>query len=163
MGENVARRAPVNTARAIYGQILVTSLVAALSEDPAIAAGYVLLSVIVTMIIFWAAHVYAETLSKSLETRRVVRWHDVRVSAAHEWPLVQAAFPTSIVLALGAVGALSRDTAVGLAIGVGVATLFLGGLAVARASGSSWLASIIGAAISGSLGLVIVGLKALVH
>jgi len=43
------------------------------------------------------------------------------------------------------------------------ATLFSWGLAIGRASGSSWAASLFGAAISASFGLVVVGLKALVH
>ena len=77
--------------------------------------------------------------------------------------MVQAAFPTAIVLALGAIGVFSTETAVDLAIAVGVVALFTWGLAIGRASGSSWAASLFGAAISASFGLVVVGLKALVH
>jgi hypothetical protein len=154
---------PANAARAIYGQILVTSLVGALSEDSEIEAGYILVSVVATMLIFWLAHVYAEAMSRGLEAGRHLGWAEIRGLAAGEWPLVQAAFPTAIVLALGAIGAFSTETAVDLAIAVGVVALFSWGLAIGRASGSSWTASLFGAAISASFGLVVVGLKALVH
>ncbi len=83
--------------------------------------------------------------------------------ATAEWPLVQATFPTAIVLALGAVGAISTETAVDLAIAVGVVALFAWGFAIGRASRSSWAASLFGAVISAAFGLVVVGLKALVH
>jgi hypothetical protein len=156
-------RLPANAARAIYGQILVTSLVGALSEDSEIEAGYILVSVVATMLIFWLAHVYAEAMSRGLEAGRHLVWAEIRGLAAGEWPLVQAAFPTAIVLALGAIGVLSTETAVDVAIAVGVVALFTWGLAIGRASGSSWTASLFGAAISAGFGLVVVGLKGLVH
>jgi len=162
-GEARPGRLPANVSRAIYGQILVTSLVGALSEDSEIEAGYILVSVVVTMLIFWLAHVYAEAMSRGLEAGRHLGWAEVRGLAAGEWPLVQAAFPTAIVLALGAIGVFSTETAVGLAIAVGVVALFTWGLAIGRASGSSWAVALLGAAISAGFGLVVVGLKAVVH
>ncbi len=50
-----------------------------------------------------------------------------------------------------------------LAIAVGVVSLFAWGLAIGRASRSSWAVSLFGAVISAGFGLVVVGLKALVH
>ncbi len=161
MGRSI--RLPANVARAIYGQILVTSMVGALSEDSDIDAEYILVSVGATTLVFWLAHAYAEAMSRGLETRRHLDWAEIRSVAANEWPLVQATFPTAIVLALGAIGAYSTETAVDLAITVGVVSLFAWGLAIGRASGSSWAVSLLGAAISAGFGLVVVGLKALVH
>jgi hypothetical protein len=154
---------PANAARAIYGQILVTSLVGALSEDSDIDAEYILLSVGATMLVFWLAHVYAEAISRGFVAGRHVRWAEVRGLAAREWPLVQAAFPTAIVLALGALGVYSTETSVEIAIAVGVGALFAWGLAIGRASGSSWAGALFGAAISAGFGLVVVALKGLVH
>jgi hypothetical protein len=162
-GEASPSRLPANAARAIYGQILVTSMVGALSEDSDIDAEYILVSVGATMLVFWLAHVYAEAMSRGLEAGRHLGWAEIRGLAAGEWPLVQATFPTAIVLALGAVGAFSTETAVDVAIAVGVVALFTWGLAIGRASGTSWAAAQFGAAISAGFGLVVVGLKALVH
>jgi hypothetical protein len=161
--ETRPRRLPANVARAIYGQILVTSLVAALSEGSDIAAGYILASVTGTMVVFWLAHVYAESMSLGLEAQRHMNWVEIRHLAAAEWPLVQAAVPTAIVLALGAVGLYSTETAVDLAIAVGVMALFGWGLAIGRGSGSSWIVTLTGAVLSASFGLAVVALKALVH
>jgi hypothetical protein len=154
---------PANAARAIYGQILVTSMVGALSEDSDIDAEYILVSVGATMLVFWLAHVYAETMSRGLEAGRHVGWAEFRALAVDEWPLVQATFPTAIVLALGALGAVSTETAVDVAITVGVVQLFAWGLAIGRASHSSWVAALVGAVISAGFGLVVVGLNAIVH
>jgi hypothetical protein len=161
--EGRSGRLPANAARAIYGQILVTSLVGALSEDSEIEAGYILVSVVATMLVFWLAHVYAEAVSRGLEARRHLGWAEIGGLASSEWPLVQAAIPTAIVLALGAIGALSTETAVDIAIAVGVVALFAWGLAIGRASGASWIPALFGAAISGCFGLAVVGLNALVH
>ena len=162
-GEVRSGRLPANAARAIYGQILVTSMVGALSEDSDIDAEYILVSVGATMLVFWLAHVYAAAMARGLETAQHVGWAEIRRLATDEWPLVQATFPTAIVLALGAIGAFSTETAVDLAIVVGVVALFAWGLAIGRASRSSWAAALFGAVISAGFGLVVVGLKALVH
>jgi hypothetical protein len=80
-GETRSRRLPANAARAIYGQVLVTSLVGALSEDSEIEAGYILLSVATTMLIFWLAHVYAEAMSRGLEAGRHLSWAEIGLKA----------------------------------------------------------------------------------
>ena len=103
-------RLPANASRAIYGQILVTSMVGALSEDSDIDAEYILVSVGATMLVFWLAHVYAAAMARGLETAQHVGWAEIRRLGADEWPLVQATFPTAIVLALGALGAYSTET-----------------------------------------------------
>jgi hypothetical protein len=102
-------------------------------------------------------------MARGLETAQHVGWAEFRRLAADEWPLVQATLPTAVVLALGAIGVFSTQTAVDLAIAVGVVMLFAWGLAIGRASRSSWAAALFGAAISAGFGLVVVGLKAVVH
>ena len=150
-------------ARAIYGQILVTAIVAALSEDSAAATGYLLLSAVTTILVFWAAHVYAGAMARGITLRRAMEQGEFRAFMATELPMIEAAIPTVIILALGTVGVFSRNTTVSLAIGVGVAMLFLAGLAFGRYTSSSWPAALLSAALTSGLGLVIVALKAIVH
>ena len=64
---------------------------------------------------------------------------------------------------LGWTGLISKDTAVDLAIGLGVAALAGCGLVMARRARLSPLLTILVTAFSGALGLVMVGLKLLVH
>ena len=163
MVERERTRRPVGMARAIYGQILVTAVVAALSEDPETTSGYLLLSAATTVLVFWVAHVYAAAVARGIELRGPVRGDELRAVVRGEMPMLSTAIPTVVVLVLGAAGAFSRNTTVSLAIGIGVVTLFFWGLVFGRAAGKAWPSAALSAAVTGSLGLVIVALKAIVH
>jgi hypothetical protein len=163
VGQREPSGRPRGVAAAIYGQILITAVVAALSEDSTLAVGYMLLSAATTVAVLWVAHVYAEVLARGIHIRRRMDRADVRSVLAEEWPMLETAVPTIIVLLLGMAGAFSRNTTVSLAVGVGVATLCVWGFLFGRAAGESWTSSLASAATTGALGLVIVALKAIVH
>jgi hypothetical protein len=150
-------------AAAIYGQILITSVVAALSEDPAIDLGYLLLSAATTVVVLWVAHAYSGMIARGIELQRKMGRAEVGAVLAAEWPMLETAIPTIVILLLGVVGVFSRNTTVSLAIGAGVITLCLWGLVFGRSAGESWPSAALSAAINGALGLVIVALKAIVH
>jgi hypothetical protein len=158
-----APRAPRNVAGAIYGQILASATVVALSLDPEIDTAEILGSLIGTMLVFWIAHGYAALVSEELERRRLRIWHDFRTAMAREWPLAQAATPAVISLLLGVVGVLERDTAVWLAIALGAANQFVWGLAVGRRSKLGWAGTLSVAAINCAFALVVIALKVGVH
>jgi hypothetical protein len=163
MGEREPTRRHTGIARAIYGQILVTAVVAALSEDSEAAVGYLLLSAATTITVFWVAHVYAAVMARGIELQRRLQRDELRGVLAGELPMLETAVPTVAILLLGTVGVWSRNTTVSLAIGVGVVILFFWGLVFGRAAGRSWPSAVLSATITGGLGLVIVGLKAIVH
>ena len=150
-------------AAAIYGQILVTAVVAALSEDPAAAIGYLLLSAATTVLVLWIAHVYAAVIAQGIHLERRMEGADLRAVAVTELPMLTTAIPTLAILLLGVLGVFSRNTTVSLAVGAGVVTLVGWGVFFGRTAGESWLSAASSGAINGSLGLVIVALKAIVH
>lgn len=150
-------------ARTIYGTILITALVAGLSESKAIDAWQILVSVTGTAIVFWAAHVYAEVLSQRLAAGRSLSGAEIRRAAADELPMIEAGIPAGIALGLAALGFYSTDTGVTLAIGFGVASLFAYGVVLAHREGASRLQTLSVACVNGAFGLVIVALKAFVH
>jgi hypothetical protein len=152
-----------NVAGAIYGQVLVTSFVAALSEAESIDAGEIFGGLLVTMLVFWLAHVYADAVAQRLEHKDPLTWREVWNIAKYEWPMLQAAVPALLALSLGWAGALPTLTAVRLAIGVGVVALLAWGFVIARVSGLSALATLGSVALNGAFGLGIVALKLLVH
>jgi hypothetical protein len=154
---------PVNLAGAVYGQILVLSVVAALSEDESFTATELLAGVSVTAIVFWLAHAYAEAIAMQVAQAKQLSWREVGRIVAQEWPIAQAAVPTAVLLALGAIGVLSAPTAVDLAIGLGVAALFGWGLVIGRRSGLPPFQTVGAAFVSASFGVAIVLLKVLVH
>jgi hypothetical protein len=153
-----AQRSPA-LAGAIYGQILATAVLAGLSEDGGISSGELFAEVAVTTLVFWLAHVYAQALAERLTLSRGLRWSEVRGVAIEELPMVQAATPTLLALALGWAGALSRDTAVTLGIGLGVAGLTGWGFVIARRSGMSPFGTLGAVVLNAGFGLAIVALK----
>ena len=155
--------AQANVAGAIYGQVLVTSFVAARSEAKSIDAGEVFAGLLFTMIVFWLAHTYADAVARRLRRGNPLTWREVWTIAKYEWPMLQAAVPSLLALGLGWAGAVSTLTAVRLAIGLGVLALLAWGFVIARASRLSTLATVGSVAVNGAFGLGIVGLKVLVH
>jgi hypothetical protein len=150
-------------ARTIYGTILITALVAGLSEGKDIDAWQILVSVTGTAIVFWAAHVYAEVISQRLAAGRSLSWAEIGRSMSEELPMIQAGFPAALALGLSALGFYSTETGVTLAIGFGVASLFAYGVVLGHREGASRRQTFVTACVNGGFGLVIVALKAFVH
>lgn len=156
-------RAPLHVTGAIYGTILVTALVAGLSEDPDYDDEDIVISVVSTAIVFWLAHVYARVLGERLDGDRHRLRALVRTAAGAEAPLVAAAVLPCAALLLGIAGAWSRNTSVTVAISIGVASLFAYGFRFGRRLDHGLAtATLIGAA-NALAGGVIVVLKILIH
>ena len=86
----------------IYGLILATSVIAVSREYESSNAGLIGVTVLVTGIVFWLAHVYARVLARSMEHRRMLKRPEIREVLRHDWPLVEVTMPLVLVLALGA-------------------------------------------------------------
>ena len=150
-------------ARTIYGTILVTALVAGISEGKDIDAWQILVSVAGTLLVFWAAHVYSEVISQRLAAGRSLSWAETGRSMGEELPMIQAGIPAGIALGLAALGFYSTETGVTLAIGFGVASLFAYGVVLGHREGANRTQTFVTACVNGTFGLVIVALKAFVH
>jgi hypothetical protein len=157
------RTKPANLARAIYGYILATSLVAAFSEDDDYSTTEVAVSVFVTGLVFWLAHVYASLLGERYVAGRRLTRSEIGAEFYAEWPLVQAFIPSIAVLLLGTIGLLSDDTAVWLAIAVGLAALLLWSLEIGRRERLSPLELAGMVLVNALFGAAVVVLKVVVH
>jgi hypothetical protein len=155
--------ASANVAGAIYGQILVTSIVAALSEEETLSAQEIFIGVLGTMLVFWLAHVYAAAVARRLSRREPLRLREILDIANDEWPMVQSAAPALVALGLAWAGVFSTSAGVDLAIAAGIGALFAWGFVIARRSGLSPAGTLGSIALSGAFGLAIVGLKTVVH
>jgi hypothetical protein len=82
--------------------------------------------------------------------------------AAGELPMIAAAVLPALALWTYTVGLVTEDQAVDLALAVGVAQLFVWGLAVGRALGRGWIVALGVALVDVAMGLVIVGMKAFI-
>jgi hypothetical protein len=87
----------------------------------------------------------------------------MRAVAAWHWPMIQAALGPLGALVLADLGVWSLDTAVTVALAISIAQLVTWGIAVGRRTFETWPAALLSGAVDGTLGLMIIVLKTLVH
>jgi len=148
---------------AIYGLILATSVIAVSREYDSSDAWLIGVSVLVTVVVFWLAHVYARVLARSLSHHRMLSRSEVREVLRHDWPLVEVTVPLLLVLALGALDVMPDKTASLVAMLVALVELAAAGAYAARTSGASLRMTVLSALVALALGGAVVLLKALVH
>lgn len=148
---------------AIYGLILATSLIAVSREYIAENAGVTAITVVVTAVVFWLAHVYAGVLALELRERHFPTRGEIRAILDKEWPLVQAGILPTIILLLGPLGLLADETAQDVALAACLMELALTGVVAARAGGASGVLVAVSGAISLSFGVAVIALKVFVH
>jgi hypothetical protein len=148
-----------NIAGTIYGTIVVMAVIAAGSRgddtDPWKLAGFVA----GTVLALWVAHFYSHALSDSLETKRRLSPVALVRLAGREASVPLAAVAPVIALTLGALEVISEQSAIRLALGIGVATLAALGLRYSRVEQLGSIATLVAVALNVALGLVIVALE----
>ena len=146
-------------AGAIYGGLLVTVLVTVLWQAE-VAPEFIAFSVLVSVLVFWLTHVWAEVVEQRLKgpTSR----SEIIAIASREASMVVAAVPPVVVLGIGRLGLLTVDQAIGLALVVCLAQLFLWGLAIGMTLERGWPVAVGVAAVELALGTFLVGLKVVV-
>ncbi|MGV9281872.1 hypothetical protein [Streptomyces sp. NPDC003730] len=149
--------------RGIYGLVLASALVAALDvpgevPDPGEDALWVLLTALASS----AAHGYAHVIAQRAVAEGARRPSRLRAVVA-EWPLVVAALPT-VCLLLGAVAEWwSEATAADVALLFNTVALFGMGIWAARTAGLRWASSVRAGIMDMLIGVVIIGVYALVE
>ena len=150
--------APHEIAGLVYGTIVTMGALAAGSQaepDPWRLA----VAVAATVVVLWIAHVYSDALAETIATgHRLDRAEFVDV-ARRELSIPLAAVGPVIALSLGALGVLRESTAIWVAFGIGLATLFIEGIRYAGVEHLSRPAKVLTVALNVSLGLAIVALK----
>lgn len=143
----------------VYGTIVVLSVLVAGVRAYPDSAGRIAALVVVTSLVFWAAHVYAHGISQSIADDDRLGLAELRDIARHEGSIVEAAVPPLVALLFGWLGVVSTQTAVWIAFGLGLFVLFVEGVVVARVErfGTLGTAAIVAANLA--LGLALVGLK----
>ena len=115
-----------------------------------------------TVLVLWVAHVYAHALGGEPRARQAARpRQELGYVARRELSIPAAAVAPVAALVLGAFGVLGEQTAVWLALGIGVAALGVQGARYATIEQLDRTGTVAVIAVNVFLGLVIVGLKAL--
>jgi hypothetical protein len=143
----------------IYGEIVVLATIVAGAHAYQNGAGHIAALVLITTVVFWLAHVYADALADSIRKGQHLSWAELREIAGRESSIIEAAVTPVLLLVLGSIGVFSVHTAVWLAFVAGLAVLVTEGFAFARAEklGALGTAAIVGANLG--MGLLLVGLK----
>ena len=139
-------RAAFATEESVYGLILVSGMIV-------VAGGYgesswsVFWTVVITVLVFWAAHVYAGTVAHGLGHDSPVGLGDAfRASLKRSIGLLASALFPSAILLLGATRAIPDQVALWTALWACVAVLAVLGFIAFRRRGAAWPMQIVGAA-----------------
>lgn len=146
----------------VYGTIVVMGTLAA--GSPTKTDAWSLAAVVGgTVLVLWIAHVYAHGLAEAINAGSRLTADELADVARRELPIPLAAVAPVGSLVLGATDVLRESTAIWLAFGLGLATLFVQGLRYAGVEHLSRWATLAAVVINVSLGLVIVGLEVALH
>lgn len=157
-------RASFATEESVYGVILVAGLIVVSGSHGATAIS-VFWTVLITVVVFWLAHLYAGTVAgHGISEGRVVALGESFFNAfRHSLGLLfSAAIPCAILL-LGATKVINDTVTIWLALWTCVAVLaVLGWIAFTRRR-APWYMRVIGSLTTAGFGLVMILAKALVH
>lgn len=152
------------SAEGIYGLIIVAGMIV-VSRNLTASSGEALLSVIATLLVFFAAHVYAAAVSWMAEhpERDGGIGSAVRHGLNESVGLLGLAAVPVLILFLGFAGLLHDGFAVWMALSVDVLLLAIVGWVIAGTRTASMWARLGGAVVTASFGGILIALKALIH
>ncbi|MGP3935684.1 hypothetical protein [Nonomuraea sp. KM88] len=151
-----------NYTGAVYGSLLAASVVVgagSLGRFPRLELIILLLG---TGVVFWAAHVYARVFG-ARTVFRAMSMADIRRACSEERPIVEAAVLPAVAVAVGPLLGLGAQGTAWLALAVAVASQVAWAATAAVRIGASLRMVAVTSVINLLLGLVIVALKAVLH
>lgn len=151
------------TPELIYGTIISSAVIAVAEDDDSDLDVFVV--TFVTMLVFWAAHVFAVAVANhgKRDGRVIGIGEAFRGGVHHSVGLLYASIIPLLFLVLGSVGVLDEDTAYLVALVVGMVILGILGWMAFADRGSPWPMRLFGAIGTALFGLVIVAFKAFLH
>jgi hypothetical protein len=119
-------------------------------------------SVVVTLLVYWLAEEYAEVLGEQVEGGRLPSRAYIREALAATWPMVSASFAPLVALVLARVAGASDLTAANVGLVVVLILLIVHGWLCGRAAQLHGWHLFFATSIAAALGLVMILLKDLV-
>jgi len=145
----------------VYGTIVAAAVVAAIGPKD-VDDVYIIAAMVVTSLVFYAAHVFSAILAASMQLGHSLAPRERRAIAAREWPMLTAVVPLAVPLALGAVGVIDSAFAAWVAMGVAVVVLGAWGLRIGMLEERGPWRSFVLSMCTASFGLFLVVMKAVV-
>jgi hypothetical protein len=147
-------------AAGIYGAIITAAIIAAVGDHlPTLALA---VSIVVTLVVYWVAEVYAELLGEHVARGQLPTWPYIRAALAARWPMVSASYIPLLALVVARAAGASVATAANVGLAAAVVLLVFHGWSVGRASKLRGGHLLIVTLIAAALGLVMVLLKDLI-
>jgi hypothetical protein len=151
------------TPELIYGTIISSAVIAVAEDDDDDFDVFVV--TIVTMLVFWVAHVFAIAVANHGKRggRVIGIGQAFRDGIHHSKGLLYSSIVPLLFLILGSTGVLDEDTAYLMALVAGTVVLAVLGWMAFAERGSPWPVRVLGCLATALLGLVIVAFKAFLH
>ena len=152
-----------NPASAVYGTVLAGSLIATEGARDPVDVPRVLVLVLVTQLVYWLAHVYADLVGQRVRTGRRPHRSDVRELLRDEWSLVAASYGPLIVVGLVHLLGFRANTAVLAGLWATTAVLVLWAVVAGRRGRMRGAELALYVILSGAFGCALVVLKTVLH
>jgi hypothetical protein len=144
----------------IYGTIVASAVLAAGGAH--LRTVPLAVTVVVTLLVYWAAEGYAELLGEHAHAGRLPTRRHVRVSLAAIWPMVSASYVPLLALLVARVLGADTKTAATVALVVAIALLLVQGWVGGKAAQLRGLPLLAVTLIAGAFGVMMILLKLLV-
>ena len=154
------RRARADYTGGVYGSLLAASVVVGAGTLGTFPRLELVSLLLLTAVVFWGAHVHAQLFGTRLAQRSLDRAAVLHV-CRDEWPIIKAAVPPALAVAISPVLGLDLQGALWLALAVAVAGQMGWSAAAARRAGASWRLVAVTASVNLVLGLLIISFKIL--
>ncbi|OQR65720.1 hypothetical protein B6E66_02000 [Streptomyces maremycinicus] len=157
----VERRSDVDYTGGVYGSMLAASVVVGAGTLGSVPRLELVLLLLLTGVVFWVGHVHAQLFGARLVAGGLDRRTVLHV-CREEWPIVKAALPPALAVAVSPLLGLDIEGTLWLALAVAVAGQVGWSSAAARRAGASWRMVALTASVNLVLGLLIILFKLIV-
>ncbi len=150
------------TADVIYGTLL-AGVVLAAKAHKGVTGGAIFWSAVGALVLYWAAHVYADVVGEQMRTRRRPGWASVLHAGAQDWTWLRASLLPVLFFEIVRLAHGSVNTSIISALWLTVGLLGAWGATAAFRSGARGIALVVETLICGALGVAVLLLKVVLY
>jgi hypothetical protein len=150
------------TPEAVYGTVVFAAIVAAVSDEDEAELDIlqVLIFSVVSIVVFWGAHVYATTIARHGKDGLGTT---IAAAVKDSWPMLTAVILPSVPLILGVAGVVPPADAVEESLSVAMGVLGVLGFLSFWERGRPLILCFLGGLGAAFFGLLVIGINAAVH
>jgi hypothetical protein len=149
-----------STAAGIYGVIVSSAVMAASHANGAVV---VAASVVITLVVYWAAERYARLIAERIHDGQHPTWREVRRQLTQGWEFVTASFLPLVVMIVVRLLGVGVSGAVLAGLICSTVLLCAAGWEIGRRGQLSTGERVVSAVVAGLFGVGMIAMKALLH